>query len=294
MKRAIIIFIPSLLLLFLLSCNSATQKQDEHVLTVTIEPQRYFLERIVGEQYKVNTLVPPGSSPETYEPAPAVMVDLGKSEAYFKVGFLGFENAWSENLKQNNPNVKIVDCSAGIDLIHETQDHAEEQGHNHGGADPHVWSSSKTAKVFVKNMFDNVITIDPGVKDQYQQNFDSLNLLIDRTDSTVTAILKDIPSRSFIIYHPALAYFARDYGLKQYTIEFEGKKPSPVQIKNIIDLAKTENIDIVFVQLGFDSKNAEVIAKEIGAKVYTINPLAYEWDKEMIRIASILAGKTNE
>lgn len=280
--------------MFLLSCNSTTQKQEEHVLTVTIEPQRYFLERIVGEQYKVNTLVPPGSSPETYEPAPAVMVDLGKSEAYFKVGFLGFENAWSKNLKQNNPNVIIVDCSVGIDLIHEAQDHAEEQGHLHGGGDPHVWSSPKTTKVFVKNMFDAVITIDPGVKDQYQQNFDSLNMLINRTDSTVTAMLKDIPSRSFIIYHPALAYFARDYGLNQYTIEFEGKKPSPVQIKNIIDLAKTENIDIVFVQLGFDSKNAEVIAREIGAKIYTINPLAYEWDKEMIRIASILAGKTNE
>lgn len=294
MKKEFIIFILLMIFLFLLSCKSSTQKQEEHVLTVTIEPQRFFLERIVGEHFKVNTLVPPGSSPETYEPAPAVMVDLGKSDAYFKVGFLGFENAWSENLQQNNPNVKIVDCSAGIDLIYESQDHPDEHGHHHGGADPHVWSSPKTAKVFVKNMFDAVIAIDPSNKDQYQQNFDSLSILIDKTDSVVTNMLKDIPSRSFIIYHPALAYFARDYGLKQYTIEFEGKKPSPVQIKNIVDLAKKENINIVFVQLGFDSKNAEVIAKEIGANVYTINPLAYEWGEEMIRIASILVDKTNE
>jgi len=101
----------------------------------------------------------------------------------------------------------------------------------------------------------------------------------------------DIPSRSFIIYHPALSYLARDYGLKQYSIEFEGKNPSPSQMKALIDRARKEGINVVFVQQGFDTKNATVIANEIGGKVYVINPLAYEWDKELIRIAHILAGK---
>lgn len=101
----------------------------------------------------------------------------------------------------------------------------------------------------------------------------------------------DIPSRSFIIYHPALSYLARDYALKQYSIEFEGKNPSPAQMKALIDTARKEGIEVVFVQQGFDTKNAAAIANEIGAKVYRINPLAYEWDKEMIRIARILAGK---
>mgnify|MGYP000858038026 CR=1 FL=1 len=294
MKRTFFLLIASVILLFLFACNSNKQKENGHLLTVTIEPQRFFLERIVGNQFEVNTLVPPGTSPETYEPAPATMINLGKSEAYFKVGFLGFENVWSENLSKNNPDVKVFDCSVEIDLIQDSHEHAGEHEHHLGGADPHIWSSPKTAKVMARNMFDAVVSIDPEGKDYYQQNFDSLNMLIDKTDSTITSLLKNIPTRSFILYHPALAYFARDYGLKQYTIEFEGKKPSPVQIKNMVDLANKENIDIIFIQQGFDSKNAEVIANEIGAKIYTINPLAYEWDKEMLQIAQILAGKANE
>ena len=55
---------------------------------MTIEPQRYFLDQIVGDAFDVNTLVPVGTSPEAYEPAPSVMVNMGKSELYFMVGDL--------------------------------------------------------------------------------------------------------------------------------------------------------------------------------------------------------------
>jgi len=71
-----------------------TETKEEKMLSVTIEPQRYFLENIVGESYKINTIVPAGVSPETYEPTPAMMMKLGKSAIFFKVGFLGFENAF--------------------------------------------------------------------------------------------------------------------------------------------------------------------------------------------------------
>lgn len=267
------------------------------ILSVTIEPQRFFLEKIAGNTYKINTIVPPGTSPETYEPTPAIMIDLGKSKLYFKVGSLGFENAWSQNLAQNNPDVKIVDCSRGIELIQGSHDHAshDESEHNHvSGTDPHVWSSPKTAKLFAENMYRALVFSDPENVQTYKTNFDNLEKEIAQTDSIVTALLSNIPSRSFIIYHPALSYFARDYGLEQHSIEFEGKKPSPAQMKELIDLARKENIRVVFVQKGFDAKNADVVAAELGAKLYEINPLAYEWKDEMIRIARILAGKTDE
>ena len=60
--------------------------------------------------------------------------------------------------------------------------------------------------------------------------------------------------RSFIIYHPALGYFARDYGLNQLSIEFEGKNPSPAQIRKLVDIAQKEKINTVFVDKGFDTK----------------------------------------
>lgn len=289
-------------LISLTACNSKTKSKNGKMLSVTIEPQRFFLEKIVGDAYHVNVLVPPGTSPETYEPTPATMTDLGKSEMYFKVGNLGYETAWARDLARNNPDVSIVDCSKQIELIygesencsHHDGDHSG-HSHSHAGAgDPHVWSSPKTAKLMAKNMYRALVFSNPDAVSLYKENFDALSQLIDDTDSTITQLLADIPSRSFIIYHPSLSYFARDYNLKQYSIEHEGKSPSPAQMKLLVDLAKKENIKIVFVQQGFDIKNGEVLAKEIGAKVYEINPLAYEWDKDMIRIAKIIAGKVDE
>ena len=285
---------PFFFIALFLGCRSETK--EGKMLSVTIEPQRYFLENIVGDSYKINTIVPAGVSPETYEPTPAMMMNLGKSAIYFKVGFLGFENVWAENLAKNNPDVKIVNCSEGIDLIygehhHHTSDKPD-KGEGHAlFPDPHVWTSPKTARIFSENMYKALVEYDSLREEFYRQNFLALVQQIDRTDSIITRLLMDIPSRSFIIYHPALSYLARDYALRQYSIELEGKNPSPAQMKALIDTARKEGIEVVFVQQGFDMKNAAVIANEIGAKVYRINPLAYEWDKEMIRIARILAGK---
>ncbi len=284
---------PFFFIALFLGCRSETK--EGKMLSVTIEPQRYFLENIVGDSYKINTIVPAGVSPETYEPTPAMMMNLGKSAIHFKVGFLGLENAWAENLAKNNPDVKIVNCSEGINLIYGEHYHAtgKFEGENEHVLlpDPHVWTSPKTARIFSENMYKALVEYDSLRREFYRQNFLALVQRIDRTDSIITRLLADIPSRSFIIYHPALSYLARDYGLKQYSIEFEGKNPSPAQMKALIDIARKEGINVVFVQQGFDMKNAVVVANEIGAKVYRINPLAYEWDKEMIRIARILAGK---
>ncbi len=284
---------PLFLITLFWGCRSGTK--EEKMLSVTIEPQRYFLENIVGDSYKINTIVPAGVSPETYEPTPTMMMKLRESAIYFKVGFLGFENAWADNLAKNNPDVKIVNCSEGIELIYGEHHHATGKSEGEDEhvllPDPHVWSSPKTARIFSENMYKALVEYDSLREEFYRQNFLALVQRIDRTDSIITRLLADIPSRSFIIYHPALSYLARDYGLKQYSIEFEGKNPSPAQMKALIDIARKEGINVVFVQQGFDMKNAVVVANEIGAKVYRINPLAYEWDKEMIRIARILAGK---
>ena len=295
MKTNQIAFWAMLFVALLAGCQSE-KNSNQKVLSVTIEPQRFFLEKIVGNSYRINTGVPPGASPETYEPTPAIMLDLAKSEMYFKVGYLGFENVWVANLAKNNPKIMIVDCSKGIDLIFGSHVHVNEgEAESHTPApDPHVWSSPKTARIFCKNMFDAILSAYPDSINNYKANYEKLEKIIDETDSTVSQLLRNAPSRSFIIYHPALSYLARDYDLIQHSIEFEGKNPSPSQMKSLVDIAKSEHVKVVFIQKGFDRKNAEVVAQEVGAKVFEINPLGYEWNKEMIRIAEILAGKRDE
>ncbi len=287
---------PLLLLLLFGACSSKNRNEQNNVLTVTIEPQRYFLEQIVGDRFVVNTLVPVGVSPETFDPSPSVMINLSKSKAYFKVGFLGYENAWSESLAENNPQLPIIDCSEGIEPVFEgheaccSHNHEGDEHHSHtSGADPHIWSSTKNALKISENMLKAVINIDSENADYYRENFEKLQAKIIETDSIISALTSDLSARSFIIYHPALGYFARDNGLTQHSIEFEGKKPSTAQIKKLVDLARNENIKVIFVQKEFDEKSAEVVAKETGAKSYVINPLSYDWDKELIIIAKILA-----
>lgn len=286
------------LFVFLVAACNSPQKSDnadKKTLTVTIDPQRFFLDKIVEDDFNINVLVPPGTSPETYEPAPSVMLEMSKSDIYFKVGELGFEKAWSARLAENNPQVTIVDCSANIELMagHDHHDH-NGQAHSHGAMDPHVWSSPGAALTFTKNMLDALVTAYPENEESYRENFAELTQLINSTDSIIKAELANSSTKAFIIYHPALGYFADEYGLHQHSIEFEGKSPSPSQIKNLVDLARKEKINTIFVQKGFDVKNAEVVASEIGAKVFEIDPLAYNWDEELIRIAKILSRSSDE
>lgn len=283
--------------ILLLACQEANKKEgagQKAVLTVTIEPQRFFLEQIVGNAFAINTLVPPGASPETYEPAPSVMVEMGNSRLYFMVGNLGFEQVWSERLSINNPHMTIVNCSEGIDRLGDEDHTGQAHDHVHGDVDPHVWSSPGAVKIMAGNMLEAVVKVDPENEERYRSNFARFTLKINETDSLIQEKLSHAISRSFIIYHPALAYFADEYNLHQHSVEFQGKKPSPAQMKALVDLARKEQIRTLFIQKGFDKKNMEVIARETGAEVFEIDPLNYEWDKELLRMADILSRDANE
>lgn len=263
------------------SCNPEP-KNNEKKISVSIEPQKYLLEKLVGDKYKINTAIPSGSNPETYDPSPSEMVNIGKSQIYFKIGNLGFENTWLNNISLNTPNLEIIDCSKGISIL--------KDDHGHANGDPHIWSSPKTILQIARNMYNAVTEEDPSNKKFYLENFRQVEKQVQDTDSIIKLYLKDAPSKSFIIYHPSLSYFAKDYELNQYSIEFEGKSPTPKQLAELIRLAKKENIKVIFIQKEYDVKNAEVIAKEIGAKIVQINPLSYNWDQELIDISKSIAG----
>ncbi len=280
-------------LFFVVGCN--TVGNDKLTVSVTIEPQRYFVEQIAGDNFKVNTIVPAGTSPETYDPTPSQMVALGKSSLYFMVGYLGFENAWGKTLAENNTGVIVVNTSNEISLIEGENlenvigGHQHHEGHNHQGVDPHIWSSPKSALIMAENMLNALVMADVENQKEYRENFNVLQSEIIATDKKIATLLENAPVKSFIIYHPALGYFARDYNLTQYSIEFEGKSPSPQQLKQMIDFAQEQEVKTIFVQKGFDMKNAESLAKEVGASIHSIDPLSYNWSEELIKIAEILS-----
>lgn len=276
-----------ILTLFILSaCGNTTQKSEKPILTVTLEPLRYFTEAIAGDNYEVVSMVPKGSSPESYDPTPQQLVNLSKSQAYFRIGYIGFEQAWMKKLEANCPNMKVYDTSKGIDLIRD-KGHWHGDHFHEGGVEPHVWNSTQNALIIADNIYQALCELDSTHQEDYRKRLDVLKQTIRQTDANVRTLLENADS-TFLIYHPALSYFARDYGLKQVSIEEGGKEPSPAQLKTLIETCRNENVHTIFVQQEFDQRNAQLIANELGVNIVSINPLSYDWVKEMIRIAEAL------
>jgi zinc transport system substrate-binding protein len=274
------------------SCSHTTRQQ--HTITVTIEPQRYFVEQLVDTCFQVVSMVAPGVSPETYDPSPTQIARLAHSRAYFYMGHLGFEEMWLDKLKKNNPDLPFFDNSRGIHLIVPEDGDTEPAGHDHhahSGVDPHTWSSPKAALLIVQNMYQDLENIDPARAGVYRANLEKLTHTIHETDSIVQSCLNRSSQKAFIIYHPALTYFARDYGLTQYAIESDGKEPTVEQVRKLVDIAREKGIKTIFIQQEFDRKNAEVIARETGSRLVVINPLSYHWREEMITIAKALSDE---
>ncbi|NDV69575.1 metal ABC transporter solute-binding protein, Zn/Mn family [Dysgonomonas sp. 25] len=272
-----------------LACKPKSTSEEKAVLTVSIEPQKYFLEQLAGDKYTVHCAIPSGANPEAFDPTPSQLVNISKSKAYFAVGTLTSERVFVEKVKGYNKELRIVDCSSGVALLDNDHHHHCEFHSAHEQGDPHIWSSPSTARIIAKNMYEELVKMDAANKDFYEANYAALSAEIDKTDEQIKAYLAKATNRSFIIYHPALSYFAEEYGLHQLTIEHDGKTPSPAYLAKLVDKSKAEHIKVVFIQQEFDAKNAETLANEIGAKTYVINLLSYDWNSELTKIAQALA-----
>ncbi|BCS85881.1 YgaA and TroA-like domain-containing protein [Prevotella herbatica] len=263
--------------LSLTSCISPS-KNNQRMITVTIEPLRYFTEQIAGNKFDVVTMVPNGSSPETYEPTARQMVKLSGSDLYIKVGNIGFERTWMKKLESNAPHTIIINSSEGITL----------QKNENGVTDPHVWMSTSNAKIIARNIYKALSEIDSKDSIYFKNNLTKLLEKIEITNINVRECISKNKTLTFLVYHPALTYFARDYGLKQIPIEEEGREPSAAQLQQTISAAKQKKVKVLFVQKEFANRNTEIVEEGTNAKKVEINPLSYNWNKEMEDIAKKL------
>lgn len=276
--------------LLIISC-SQSDKDQKPLITVSILPQKYFVERIAGDRFNVHVLTPPGASPETYEPTPTQMKTLVGSVIYFKNGFLMFEDHLAEKLEASI-SAEIVDLSQGIDLI--AADIVDHGDHVHMyGIDPHYWLSTPEVKIVAFTILKALVDIDSTNETEYQKNYNEFIDDIEKLDYHINKMLKDSKIRTFFIYHPAFAYFARQYDLKQIALEMDGKEPTASHMKTIIDLARNEDINTVLVQSQFNKTAAEIIANEIDGEVVLVDPLPENWLENMYEITMVFHKALN-
>ncbi len=268
----------------LTACNTNKEATNKPVVSVSIAPQKYFIDRLLNDSIEVNVMIPQGADHSTYSPSAAQIKKLSTSTAYIKMGHLGFEEGWSERLMAANQTMKWYDLSAGIKMIQ--GEHHHHHGHDHvcsGGIDPHIWTSPKQVKSIIKNLKGYLAEQFPQYKDLIALNYEQFMSDLDELDERLIRLQSEKGNLAFMIFHPAYTYLARDYDFEQLTIEFEGKTPSPSQLKSTIELAKEKHIKTIYIQQEFDQTNAKVIADELGAVTVQVNPLSYDWNKEMDR-----------
>ena len=318
MKNSIV---PTTLLLLLVAASAWAAPSA----FVTISPQKYFVDKVSGGQVAVSIMVSPGANPHAYEPKPRQMAELAKAKIYFTIGD-SFDQTWLARIMGASPGMTVVHTAEGIAKIPMEEHHHDEAGpaaapgaeaphgeepshdaqekHAHDGKhqeehpaedggtlDPHIWLDPALVKVQVGHIRDGLSAINPEHAAAYAENAATFERELGALDSEIRSILAPIPQdrRTFLVFHPSWGYFAKAYGLTQASIEVEGKEPSPRDMARIIAMGKESGAKVVFVQPQFSEKSAAVIARQIGAKVVRLDPLAEDWDGNMRRAAQAFA-----
>ena len=282
-KMSLLLFVLSLLL-----SGNIYAKQKLNIV-VSILPQKYFVSQIVDNNVSIDVLVGANSSPHSFNPSPMQIAKLSNADIYFKIG-LPFEDRILEKIKDTNKDLKIVNLRKNVPLIYSNSHHHE----NHrSSADPHIWMNPKLVMTIARTITDSLKNEDQANKFIYERNYSKFKTKLENLNNYISAELELYKGKRFFVYHPALAYYAKQYGIKEVPIEHEGKEPSAKYVVSIIKSAEKHNVKTLFVEPQFSKKMTKQIAKELGGKVEIINPLSEDYINNLkiitIKIKSALA-----
>lgn len=258
---------------------------EKPTVTVSLPPQKFILERIVGDAYDVRSLVVSGGDAENYDPSFTNLMSVRKSAAYMTMGNIGFEQAVVDKIRQENPELPVYDSSRGINFIRGTHG-------NEYDVDPHTWSSVANVRIMAANMEADMERIDPARAPQFRANLKRFTATLDSLDADYRCRLEPLRGSSFLVWHPSLSYFARDYGLHQIALGgAEHKEVSIPALREAIEEARGSGASVFFVQRDIDSRQAESANERIGARRVEFVPLDYDWMAQMDIVVNALTAK---
>ncbi len=279
-------------------------------VAVSLQPQAWFVERIAGDRVQTVVMIPPGSSPHSYEPRPAQMAALSDAALYFAVG-VEFEKAWLDRFSSANRQMRVVHTDRLIQKIegdghhhhHHDDDHHHHHHHHEGfmdriraffsapqthhtvSLDNHIWTSPQLALLQARAMAQALAEHDPKGAEDYWSGYARLAKEIARIDSAIAQMLAPYQGSAFLVHHPAWGYFAQDYGLKQVSVEVDGKEPKPAQLQALIAQSRELGIRTVFVQPQFSKRSAQSVAEAIDGEVRVLDPLSAQWGENLMHTA---------
>ncbi len=290
MKTKKIILFASILVIFCLiitGCNNNQQQESQKpIIAVTIVPEIDFVKAVCGDLYDVVALVPPGNSPENYEPTPMEMEKFSKALIYFSIGVPTEENNIMPNVSKDT---KVVKLDENVKTLYGELTLGDSR-------DPHIWLSPFRVMTMVNNIRLELSELDPNNAKVFEENAIKYMTDLQNVQKEIEESLANIENRKIIVYHPAFGYFCDDFKLEMVALEEEGKEATAKDLTKIIDMAKAEGIKVIFYQEEIDSSQSKAFAEEIGGKTCMLSPLAQNYIENLKLMAKTIveAYSTNE
>ena len=248
---------------------------DRPVVAVTVAPLAWFVERLAGAAVEIDVLLPPGASPEQFEPSIGERKTLRRAAVLVEIGHpaLSFEAVWLAPRLSEFPGLRVVA--------------AWTRGPG-GDHDPHVWLAPDVALDLVDALAPVLTEVVPDRAADIEARRNELHEQIEQLDRDIARRLAPYRGRRFYVFHPAWGAFAARYGLVQVAAEEHGAEPGPEHLAALIDLASAERARRVFVQPQFPERGIRVLADEVGADVEVLDPLAADWADNLERTVDTL------
>jgi zinc/manganese transport system substrate-binding protein len=225
-----------------------------------------FAGNVGGERLQVATLVGPNGNAHVYAPSPADAKKVADARLVFVNG-LGFEGWLDRLVKASGTTAAIIVATKGIKPL----ERADAHDHDHGRADPHAWQSVANAKIYVGNIRDALIAIDPAGKAHYESSAAAYLARLDALDREVRDTIAKVPAdrRRVVTSHNAFGYFESAYGIKftaPQGVSTEAEA-SAKDVASIISAIRKQKASAVFLENVTDPRLVRQIASETGAKV---------------------------
>ncbi|MCS6768631.1 MAG: zinc ABC transporter substrate-binding protein [Candidatus Nitrosocaldus sp.] len=239
-------------------------------IMATFYPLYEFTKAIVGDRADVDMFIPSGLEPHDWEPSAR---DLERLKDY---DLLIYNSALFEpyigQVSNLGYRLEMVESAKGLMVEH----------------DPHVWLDPILAKEQVRVILKSIVSMDGSNKDYYTRNAEAYMARLDDLHGRFEKGLEECDRRVFITLHKAYHYLASRYGLEQVAItgvEPEHDVPAG-QIREIIDVAREHDINVVYAEEGMDDRLVRALAEEIGGSVLTLSPI------EVLEDEDVEQGKT--
>jgi zinc transport system substrate-binding protein len=253
---------------------------ERPMVVVSVAPQRGIVERLAGASVDLLTLIPTGSDVETYAPSAQQAARLEHAALVFWVGHPAVPlearllAPWLAR-RPGVPRVALVD-----------HDPAGSGGEPARRGDPHLWTSPRVVRGAAAELTEALARLLPDEATAIRARGAAFDAEIAALDTRLTARLAG--GGRFLVDHPSLGYLARDYGLEQRALEQDGKEPTPKQLARLVAWARSAGVRVVLAQRGASRRGAELLARETGAELLEVDPLAPDWLDGIERLGAAL------